>query len=108
MLCDNECLVLDEWSVAVDVPASWGAQVSHQLRSAGPLGPILAVPGRPLRWLFLASPEPVRHVLPPDVRCWHGPRRVPAAASRWVVPPAGVLPPVGVVHCAIRTVRRAG
>lgn len=107
----DDCLVLHEGAVAVEVPASWGAEVSHQLRSAGPLGPILAIPGPRLRWLFLAEPDPgpepePRWVLPPDVRYWRGPRRVPARESRWVVAPAGALPPVGAVRCAIRTVRR--
>ncbi|MFD1152565.1 hypothetical protein [Saccharothrix hoggarensis] len=104
-----DTLVLDEGAIAVEVPASWGAEVSHQLRSAGPLGPILAIPGPRLRWLFLARPDPEpepRHVPPPDVRYWRGPRHIPAARSRWVVPPAGALPPVGAVRCAIRTVRR--
>ncbi|NUT46415.1 MAG: hypothetical protein HOV94_03705 [Saccharothrix sp.] len=101
-------LVLAEGAVAVEVPASWGAEVSTQLRSAGPLGPILAIPGPRLRWLFLARPDPApapRDVPPPDVRYWHGPSRIPAASSRWVVPPEGALPPVGAVRCAIRTVR---
>ncbi|QFZ22304.1 hypothetical protein [Saccharothrix syringae] len=105
----GDCLVLDEGAMAVEVPASWGAEVSHQLRSAGPLGPILAIPGPRLRWLFLVRPEPdpePPHVLPPDVRYWRGPGRVPARESRWVVAPAGALPPVGAVRCAIRTVRR--
>ncbi|MFD7656725.1 hypothetical protein ACFV4N_22360 [Actinosynnema sp. NPDC059797] len=105
----DDCLVLDEDVVAVEVPASWGAEVSHQLRFTGPLGPILAIPGPRLRWLFLAEPdvgpEPP-YVLPPDARYWRGPRRIPARESRWVVPPAGALPPVGAVRCAIRTVRR--
>ncbi|MDQ2587794.1 hypothetical protein [Saccharothrix yanglingensis] len=103
-------LVLTEGAVAVEVPASWGAEVSHQLRSAGPLGPILAIPGPRLRWLFLARPDPEPtpdHVLPPDVRYWRGPRSIPAVESRWVVPPEGALPPVGAVRCAIRTVRRS-
>ena len=105
----QDSLVLAAGAMAVEVPASWGAEVSTQLRSAGPLGPILAIPGPRLRWLFLARPDPEPepgHVPPPDVRYWHGPRRIPAVSSRWVVPPAGALPPVGAVRCAIRTVRR--
>ncbi|XVV01738.1 hypothetical protein ACQPW3_30700 [Actinosynnema sp. CA-248983] len=99
-------LVLDERTVAVEVPASWGAEVSTELRAAGPLGPILAIPGPRLRWLFLARPEPDPRVPPPEVRVWQGPRTVPAARSRWVVEPAGALPREGAVRCAIRVVRR--
>lgn len=106
----GDALLIDEDAVAVEVPASWAAEVSHQLTFAGPLGPILAIPGARLRWLFLAKPDPgpePRYVLPPGVRCWRGPRHIPARSSRWVVPPeSGALPPLGVVRCAIRTVRR--
>ncbi|PRY33739.1 hypothetical protein [Umezawaea tangerina] len=111
-LVDGEdALLLDEGVVAVEVPAGWAGEVSHQLRSAGPLGPILAVAGARIRWLFLAEyePEPAqRYVLPPDVRCWDGPRRLETGALRWVVAPGrSALPTVGAVRCAIRTVRRS-
>lgn len=99
-------LVLDERTVAVEVPASWAAEVSHELRAAGPLGPILAIPGPRLRWLFLARPEPDPRVAPPEVRTWFGPCGIPAPRSRWVVEPAGALPREGAVRCAIRVVRR--
>ncbi|MEJ2853988.1 MULTISPECIES: hypothetical protein [unclassified Saccharothrix] len=104
----DDTLVLDERTVAVEVPASWGAEVSHELRAAGALGPILAIPGPRLRWLFLARPEPDprERVPPPQVRVWLGPRTVPAARSRWVVEPASALPREGAVRCAIRVVRR--
>lgn len=110
---ETDTLVLNDGAVAVEVPASWAGEVSHQLRFAGPLGPILAVRDVRTRWLFLAKPEPLaesRYVLPPDVRCWQGPRRVPANAVRWVVEPESghsALPSVGAVRCAIRTVRKA-
>jgi len=108
-----DTLVLEDGAVAVDVPASWAGEVSHQLRFAGPLGPILAVRDARTRWLFLARPDPLPepgYVLPPDVHCWRGPRRVPANAGRWVVGPESghsALPSVGAVRCAIRTVRKA-
>ncbi|ACU39223.1 hypothetical protein KCV87_28440 [Actinosynnema pretiosum subsp. pretiosum] len=105
---DGELLLAGD-AVAVDLPASWAAEVSHQLTMAGPLGPILAIRRSGLRWLFLAEPDvdPVGYVLPPGARCWTGPGSVPAGSSRWVVAPRGrALPPLGAVRCAIRTVRR--
>jgi hypothetical protein len=114
---EGDALVLREGVAAVEVPASWAGEVSHQLTFAGPLGPILAIPGERTRWLFLATPDvaAVPAVLPPEVRCWQGPRRVPAPSTRWVVAPGpqheraerGALPLVSAVRCAIRTVRRA-
>jgi hypothetical protein len=106
---DEDALLLDEGVVAVEVPAGWAGEVSHQLTFAGPLGPILAVARS--RWLFLADPEPEppqRYVLPPSVRCWDGPRRIETGTARWVVEPGrSALPTVGAVRCAIRTVRRS-
>jgi hypothetical protein len=106
-----DALLLGEGAVAVEVPASWAGEVSHQLTFAGPLGPILAIAGHRTRWLFLASSEPApvqRYVLPPEVRCWDGPRRIETGQLRWVVQPGhSALPSVGAVRCAIRTVRRA-
>jgi hypothetical protein len=92
-------LVLPADVVAVDVPMSWGGEVSHQLTFAGPLGPIIALPGR--RWLFLARWDATPHTPPPDVRYWRD--RVPVAAAHWVVR-SDALPLVSVVRCAIRTV----
>jgi hypothetical protein len=110
---EADTLVLEHGAIAVEVPASWAGEVSHQLRSAGPLGPILAVRDVRSRWLFLASPDPLPepgYVLPPDVRCWRGPERITATTVRWVVGPQtghSALPSVGAVRCAIRTVRKA-
>ncbi|TWP52299.1 hypothetical protein FKR81_12095 [Lentzea tibetensis] len=100
---DSDELLLPRDVVAVDVPASWGGEVSHQLTFAGPLGPILALPGRRTRWLFLARWDTRPHTPPPDVRYWRD--RVPAPTAHWVVRPGDALPLVSVIRCAIRTVR---
>lgn len=42
---------------AVELPAGRGGEVAVILRGRGMLGPVLALPGRQLRWVFVTAPD---------------------------------------------------
>ncbi len=102
---------------AADLPLGLGGEVQASLRLRMLDGPVIAVPGKQLRWVLLAAPtSPATPVQPQPVPgvdlhvVTHGPIALPPTATpygplRWVVPPSlprPWLPPLTAVIGAVR------
>ena len=104
-------LRLGEGIGAVKFPAGRGRDVITLLRARDMLGPVLALPGRQLRWVFLTTPGAPgagtdrTHLAGARVRSTATvalpPATTPRGPVRWIVaPPEGLLPRLSVVVTA--------